>query len=326
LGRWIAGAGLLLGAAALVNAAIAYRTPPLPNPFDSGQGERFPLPEGDVWYTIVGSGPPVLLLHSIGAGCSSFEWSKVVDKIASRHTVFLVDIPGFGKSDRPDVAYDSEYFLEFLALFCDRVVAPTCPGQTVDIVAVSLSAAWAIVLAGRRPELVGRLALVSPFGITSGPAPLPLGRFLGAIMRIPILGNSIRNSLTSRRAIHATLSARIFANSDRVDPEIVTSFHIAAHQPGHGDVLAHFVNGDLFIPAEDALRDLPEPPLMIFGSGRSSVEAGDRDRCRQIRPDAPLIDIPDAGALPHLETPDLFLQALDPWLAQRDSCEKPAVP
>jgi len=326
LARWLVGGAVLLGGAAAINAAIAYRTPPLPNPFGSGDAKRLSLPEGDVWYTVAGSGPPLVLIHSIGAGCSSFEWHRVLERLADSHTVFALDLPGFGKSDRPDVAYDSEYYMEVIELVCDRVVAPHCPDQSVGLIAVSLSAAWALVLAQRRPKLISRLALVSPVGIGSLTDGLPAGRILGNLMKVPILGQSIRNAITSRRAIQATLTDRVFANPDRVVPEIVDHFHKAAHQPGSGDVLAHFVNGDLSVSASNALQTLPIPVLFIFGAGRQNVEAGDRGECRRVRPDAQFVDIDTSGALPHLEQPDLFLNALGSWLTRSSPADGLSLP
>jgi pimeloyl-ACP methyl ester carboxylesterase len=43
-----------------------------------------------------GSGPPLLLIH--GAGGSVETWEPVMDFLAAQHTVFALDLPGFGSS------------------------------------------------------------------------------------------------------------------------------------------------------------------------------------------------------------------------------------
>ena len=53
-----------------------------------------------------GSGPPLVLLHALGADRRS--WDPVVDRLGSERDVVAVDLPGFGGSpprvDRPDPA------------------------------------------------------------------------------------------------------------------------------------------------------------------------------------------------------------------------------
>jgi len=64
-----------------------------------------------VHYNDAGEGPPVVLLHGAGPGATS--WSNFrgnVPDLATRHRLLLVDQPGFGKSDKPEVNYTMEYF------------------------------------------------------------------------------------------------------------------------------------------------------------------------------------------------------------------------
>src|SRR5438093_1529846 len=62
-------AGATLGAIAAINALIAARTPPLSQKL-GGTFNRYPARQGDLAYTVKGSGSPVLLLHGLGAGNS----------------------------------------------------------------------------------------------------------------------------------------------------------------------------------------------------------------------------------------------------------------
>ncbi|MBG0565404.1 alpha/beta fold hydrolase [Actinoplanes sp. NEAU-A11] len=47
-------------------------------------------------YTRAGNGPPLVLLH--GLGSSRAAWRPVLDRLAATHTVYAVDLPGFGDS------------------------------------------------------------------------------------------------------------------------------------------------------------------------------------------------------------------------------------
>jgi pimeloyl-ACP methyl ester carboxylesterase len=46
-----------------------------------------------------GRGPPVLLLHGLGA--STFTWRHIVPALARTHRVIALDLKGFGRSDKP---------------------------------------------------------------------------------------------------------------------------------------------------------------------------------------------------------------------------------
>src|SRR5687768_13325041 len=83
--------GAAVGAAAAANAFIFYRTPPLTSKL-KGEVRYFRTPEGDVFFKKAGAGPPLLLVHGIGAGCSSYEWIKVFDHFTENHTVYALDL------------------------------------------------------------------------------------------------------------------------------------------------------------------------------------------------------------------------------------------
>jgi pimeloyl-ACP methyl ester carboxylesterase len=76
-----------------------------------------------VAYRQAGTGPGLVLLHSLGL--SHREWEPVVDRLAQRFRVVLPDLPLHGDSeDRPRHPYTPEWFTDVLAGFCAEVVGP----------------------------------------------------------------------------------------------------------------------------------------------------------------------------------------------------------
>lgn len=76
-----------------------------------------------VAYREAGTGPPIVLLHSLGL--SHREWEPVVGPLSSRFRVLLPDLPLHGDSeDRPRHPYTPEWLTEVMAGFCEEVAGP----------------------------------------------------------------------------------------------------------------------------------------------------------------------------------------------------------
>ncbi|WP_434615678.1 alpha/beta fold hydrolase [Azospirillum sp. B2RO_4] len=54
---------------------------------------------GTVRWHRFGAGPPLVLIH--GGHGSWMHWARNIDALSARHTVWTVDLPGYGDSDRP---------------------------------------------------------------------------------------------------------------------------------------------------------------------------------------------------------------------------------
>ncbi|KAJ6438841.1 alpha/beta hydrolase family domain-containing protein [Purpureocillium lavendulum] len=61
---------------------------------------EYQSPNGTVRWTKFGSGPPLVFNH--GTPWSSFVWRDIAQALSSTHTVFLWDMPGYGRSDKYD--------------------------------------------------------------------------------------------------------------------------------------------------------------------------------------------------------------------------------
>jgi pimeloyl-ACP methyl ester carboxylesterase len=76
-----------------------------------------------VAYREVGTGPPLVLLHSLGL--SHREWEPIVEPLSERFRVVLPDLPLHGDSeDRPRHSYSPEWLAEVIAGFCAEAGGP----------------------------------------------------------------------------------------------------------------------------------------------------------------------------------------------------------
>ncbi|MCR8670337.1 alpha/beta fold hydrolase [Agrococcus sp. HG114] len=99
------------------------------------------------------SGAPLLLLH--GGGVSGWMWRPTLAALRRPVRALVPDLPGHGRSASADYRSHDETLDGIAALLEDRA-----PGGAT-VVGFSLGAQLAVLLAARRPELVGDAVVVS---------------------------------------------------------------------------------------------------------------------------------------------------------------------
>src|SRR5215470_18888884 len=146
-------------------------------------------------YDVAGRGPAVILLHGLGGFGRS--WRQTIDALATRATVFAVDLPGFGRSAKPRAIYRLGYFARALHGFLDALGV----GQA-SLVGHSLGGAIAVTYALTHPSRVERLALVSAL-VPGFSFHMSLGY---RVVTIPVLGEAL--ALCGRARLYKAAIAR----------------------------------------------------------------------------------------------------------------------
>ena len=309
--------GLLLGGAAvgipaLANAMIARRSRGLP-PARWGAAHRYAWRYGEIRFQLLGEGDPLLLLHSFGPGHSGEEWRDAAGFLAERHTVYVPDLIGWGRSEKPRIDYDGELYMRLVRDFLDDVVR-----RRAAVVGAGLSAAYAVQVAADRPELVRALALVVPAGIdVHGDEPDVKDALVYRLLRLPILGTSALNLYTSRAGLGHYLRREAYAAPDRVDATAVDRHYRLSHQPGAHAALAAYLSGYSNHRAQRALGRLESPPWLAWGRHANAPPVESADLWLQHQPSAELEVFEDSGNLPHLEQADAFCRKLESYLSAR---------
>ena len=304
---------LLAGAAfavpAAINLAIAARRRPL-EPALPGDSGEYAWPLGSIAYQVRGDGPPLVLIHGIGAGESSYEWRHNFDALSEQFRVYALDLPGFGRSARPNIAYSADLYITALVDFLrDVVQAPA------HLLASSLSGAYAVKLASLRPELVERLTLVCPTGLERLLRPLPLLSPLAfGAFNIPAYGESLYNGIASRGYIESYMRQNLYVDPARVTPTLVDHYYRAAHQPGGQYALRSFLSGLLTCDINRIYPEIEQPLLVIWGRQAKETPVEDARAFYERNPHARLRIFEESGMLPHDEEATAFNAAVTEFL------------
>ena len=308
--------GAVLGAAAAYNRVATRRVRAGEN--DGGENEWFDWLGRAIAYTRRGSGAPILLVHAIHAAASSHEWQSNVDALADVGTVYTIDLLGFGRSERPAVRYSAASYLHLLDDFARTVIGEPCV-----LVANSLSGAFAAALGAQDPERYPALVLVEPAGISSLSEPGDMG---GEAARVVgdtrVVGTALFNLSVSHSRLRRWLE-RAYAARARITDGLVRQYYATSHQPGARFAPAAFASRQLNIDVREAVRQLSQPTLLVWGARARLAPPGEARAFLALNRHLELAILDDAGDLPHAEQPAKFNHLLADFIS-RASVEVPA--
>ena len=109
-------------------------------------------------YLIEGDGPPLFMLHGIIQSGDEFRRAGWVDTLSKLRTLILVDLPGHGKSSRPEE--QAPYEIESIAAGV-LAIAGKHRYARFDYFGFSLGGRVGVELAARHPEFVGKLRVAA---------------------------------------------------------------------------------------------------------------------------------------------------------------------
>lgn len=168
------------------------------------------------YYRVAGSGPAVVLLH--GLGSSHLTWDTTIDVLAEHFTVYTLDLPGFGYSDKP-AAYASA---RQEAAFVKRFLAGLGV-ERATVIGHSMGGAAALWLAAEHPNRVERLVLVNAAEIGEEATVFRL-------IAQPILGELLLKATTP--ATMRLLMADPYVQKQVVTPELARQYARFTWTPG----------------------------------------------------------------------------------------------
>jgi pimeloyl-ACP methyl ester carboxylesterase len=310
--RVLAGASAGLGALAALNAALERAGGALANPHD-GELRYYRWRGGELAYAVAGpeGGEPLLLVHGIYAGASSFEFRQNLGELSRSHRVYAPDLLGCGMSARPRRRYGPEDVTSQVEDF----VRDEMGGQA-SLVASSLAGALCVPALVRSPRLFRRAVLICPTGYGSLDRPSGLlGDVIYALFLAPVIGDTLYHTIVSRRGIRYYLERMAYADRDSVTAELVEGYYRAGHGTGAKYLPAAFVSGKLNLGVADLWPRVPQRTLVCWGQEAEVTPVAELQRFLRSNPRAEPRIFRDAALLPHDERAAAFNEEVRRFLS-----------
>lgn len=266
-------------------------------------GRWFSTKPGSVFVrSATGDGPTVLLLH--GYPSSSYDFRDVLPRLSGRAWVTM-DFLGFGLSDKPR---PHRYSLLEQADLVEAVVAATATGPVV-VIAHDMGTSVTTELMAR--DLQGRLGFeLQRVVLTNGSVILARASLRPGqkVLRGPL------GPVAARLANKATFTrgfARLFTPDHPLsEAEADAQWALLSYNDGHR--IAHLLISYLDERERyasrwhGAVRDWPKPLGFLWGLDDPVATTNVLAGLRELRPTAPVLELPGIGHYPQLEEPDTF--------------------
>ena len=211
-------------------------------------------------YWVLGNqGSPVILIHGLGA--SAEIWMHNVEVLVTQHRVYVPDLVGFGRSDKPTVSYSPYYFTRFINDFINALNI-----ERASLVGQSLGGGIALLYTLQFPDKVDKLVLVDSTG---------LGKeviFTLKLMSLPIIGELMTRSNRLEVSLFFKLAVR---NPVVITEDFVETYYELFSQPGAQRFLLNLVRSivnmrggrkDVLAPIMTNLHRITAPTLIVWVS------------------------------------------------------------
>ncbi|MBF2022433.1 MAG: alpha/beta fold hydrolase [Hydrococcus sp. C42_A2020_068] len=262
------------------------------------------------------SKPPLILIHGFGAAIE--HWRNNIPVLSQSHTVYALDLVGFGASRKVATDYTVNLWVEQLYDFWRTFI-----GQPVVLVGNSIGSLVCMTAAATYPHMVEGIVMLSlpdvsilrqetlpkwlqpiVMGIENAIASPPLLKAIFKILRHPeVVRRWVKIAYVNRAAITDELVQILAAPAQ--DKGAARTFHR----------LFKSVRLPQFSPpAKEVLPTLNIPILLVWGRQDCMVPFAIAPSVASLNPKIEFVPLDNVGHCPHDESPDQFNAILLDWL------------
>ncbi len=260
---------------------------------------------------------PLLLIHSINASGSAYEVKPVFEHFAASRTVYALDLPGFGFSDRSERPYLPRLMTDAL-LDMVAEIRRRHGEVAIDAMALSLSSEYLARAAQESPSWFRTVALVSPTGFNriaprnAAPGTTRGIPWLYRLLTFPLWKLALFRLLTRPGVIRYFLERTW--GSQAIDEGLWAYDVLTTRQPGAANAPFYFLGAYLFsADISTVYHALQMPVWMVHGVRGDFVDY----RYKAALAAAPnwRFCILQTGALPYFEDAAGFFREYEEFLS-----------
>ena len=249
-----------------------------------------------------------MLVH--GLMTTGYSWRYAFERLAERFTVYIPDLIGSGRSDKPDRSYASGPYSAWIGELIDALDIQGCA-----VIGNSMGGYLCMRLAMQRETVMSRLVNLHSPGV-------PMARLyaLRAAMGLPG-SHAILNWLVNRDPLRWAHANVHYYDESLKSLEEAREYGTPLSHPAGMNAFARVLGetldpGDMrvFLSRLDGQDRFPVPLQLIYAKRDPMVPSSVGDALRKRVPDAEWVTIEQGSHFAHVDAVEAFLEAALPFL------------
>ncbi len=262
------------------------------------------------YWSLGNHGSPVILLHGLGG--SAEIWMPNLEALADQHLVYVPDLPGFGRSEKPGLSFNPSDYAFFIRDFLKVLDI-----GRVSIIGHSLGGGIALQYTLQFPEQVDKLILVDNAGF--GKEVIWTLRF----MSLPLIGELFSRPTRMGVALFFKLAVH---NQEWITSDFIDLYYDLFNQPGSPEFLLrtvrtlvdiHGAKEKFLSPIMENLPQIFQPALILWGERDRVFPTRHAYYGKEKLIHSQLHIIKQCGHIPNLEQADEFNKQVIDFLSGR---------
>jgi pimeloyl-ACP methyl ester carboxylesterase len=265
---------------------------------------------------------PLILLHGFGASIG--HWRHNLEVLGEHHTVYALDMLGFGASEKAPANYSIELWVEQVYDFWQAFIR-----KPAILVGNSNGSLISLAAAANHPDMVRGIVMMSL------PDPSLEQEAIPPVLRPVVM--AIKNIVASplflkpvfhfvrRPSVLRRWASLAYTNPEAITDELVEILAGPPQDRGSARAFSALFKAAIginFSPSVKAvLPTLTIPMLLIWGQKDRFVPPILASRFAQYNEKLQLLYLEDVGHCPHDECPEKINQAILDWIDRSITCE-----
>lgn len=262
---------------------------------------------GNIRYNKIGKGTPLLFIHDLTSGSSSYEFHRLVDNLTDQHEIYTMDLLGHGLSDKPSITYTNNLYEQLITDFTKNVI-----GKKTSVISTGYSVPFVIMACHNNPNFFDKMIFINPQSLYSqNQIPSKQLKFLKFLLEIPVIGTFIYNILNTKSSFEKVFNEEYFYDKSKISQMYISNYLESAKLSGYfakysfASFVAKYMNTNIL----HALKEINNSILIIGGKEKEDIETI-LENYAYYNNSIELEYIPETKHLPQLESPDRVLNLI----------------
>lgn len=249
--------------------------------------------------------PSILLIHNLYPSSSKEEWNHIDDQLATYFHIYEMDLPGCGKSDKPNITYINFMYVQLLTSFIKEVIH-----EKTNICAAAYSSSFALMAARMNENMIDKIIIINPTSIYELVRPVTKQSIIKKqLIELPVIGTSLYNYKMKKTSIEDDYKYLYYYNDKNVDEREINISYYNAHckKSGgkylYGSIVGNYTNINII----HALSKIENEIYLIGGCHYKQIIQEYKKYNNKIQG----IYVSNCRLLPHLEIPKTIIAQIN---------------